>query len=310
MAMPTIDGDQGQGRVAAVGQHLVDHRHHQERREDGQDAERERSEADLAQRALLLHHQAEQPAQRERRVGLGVAAAGAQQHRLAGPDLGSAAVRPPAPADRPRDRVGSLTKTTLCSVLTPVSRPAVPSVNSSTTGPVLWNRIRWRQRSRTARDHMPAFCAQVDSDAADGDVVARPCRGIRSDRVPARGSGRRRSWPAGADGSAALRRSPELDRRAGVRAATRVGYRLRPLPRRTGDVSVIYIHEQSPSEACPIHGRFSCACRTASAALKPGGSADYPFVGGRNAVGKYAPSSVQFANKSLRRGIDDPAGTA
>ena len=60
-------------------------------------------------------------------------------------------------------------KTTLCSVLTPVSRPAVPSVNSSTTGPVLWNRIRWRQRNRTARDHMPVLCAQADSDAAEGD---------------------------------------------------------------------------------------------------------------------------------------------
>ena len=64
--------------------------------------------------------------------------------------------------------VGSLTNTTLCSALMPVSRPAVPSVNSSTTGPVSRKRIRWRQRSRTARDHMPVFCAQVDSEAADG----------------------------------------------------------------------------------------------------------------------------------------------
>ena len=66
--------------------------------------------------------------------------------------------------------VGSLMKATLCSVLTPVSRPAVPSVNSSTTGPVLWNRMRWRQRSRTARDHMPVSCAQLESAAADGDA--------------------------------------------------------------------------------------------------------------------------------------------
>ena len=51
------------------------------------DAQGERGEADLAQRALLLHHQAEQPAQRERRVGLGVAAIRAQQHRVAAPHL-------------------------------------------------------------------------------------------------------------------------------------------------------------------------------------------------------------------------------
>ena len=87
MAMATMHRDQRQGRIGAVGQHLVDHRHDQERREDGQDAQRERGEADLAQRALLLHHEAEQPAQRERRVGLREAAVGAQQHRLAGPHL-------------------------------------------------------------------------------------------------------------------------------------------------------------------------------------------------------------------------------
>jgi hypothetical protein len=76
-------------------------------------------------------------------------------------------------------------KTTLCSTLTPVSRPAVPSVNSSTTGPVLWNRMRWRQRSRTARDHMPEFCAQVESDAAEGDFSpAAPRNSFGSSSMP------------------------------------------------------------------------------------------------------------------------------
>ena len=79
------DRDQHQGRIGVVGQHLVDHGHDQERREDGQNAQRERSDTDLAQRALLLHHEAEQPAQRERRVGFRKAAVGAQQHRLAAP---------------------------------------------------------------------------------------------------------------------------------------------------------------------------------------------------------------------------------
>ncbi len=37
---------------------------------------------------------------------------------------------------------GSFRKTTLCSVLMPVSRAAVPSENSRTTGPVFWKCIR------------------------------------------------------------------------------------------------------------------------------------------------------------------------
>ena len=51
----------------------------------------------------------------------------------------------------------------------------MPSVNSSTTGPVSLSRSRWRQRTRTARDHMPAFCAHSDSDAADGTVSLAAC---------------------------------------------------------------------------------------------------------------------------------------
>ena len=61
--------------------------------------------------------------------------------------------------------LGSLMRTTLCSVFTPVSSPAVPSLNSNTTGAVLLNRNRWRQRSRTARDHIPAACAQLESES-------------------------------------------------------------------------------------------------------------------------------------------------
>jgi hypothetical protein len=47
---------------------------------------------------------------------------------------------------------------------------ALPSLSSKTTGPPSFRFIRSRQRSRTARDHMPAFCAQSDSAAADGAV--------------------------------------------------------------------------------------------------------------------------------------------
>ena len=83
---------------------------------------------------------------------------------------------------------------------TPVSRPAVPSLNSRTTGPVLLRCIRWRQRSRSARDHMPEFCAQAESAAASGTVSPGRC-GIRPGRAPGRNSGPPSSSPAGADGS-------------------------------------------------------------------------------------------------------------
>ena len=80
---------------------------------------------------------------------------------------------------------GSLIRTTLCSALTAVSRPAVPSLNSSTTGPVLVKRIRCRHRSRTARAHIPEFCAQVDRDAADGNLSPTvPRNSLGSSSIP------------------------------------------------------------------------------------------------------------------------------
>ena len=101
--------------------------------------------------------------------------------------------------------VGSLMKTTLCSVLTPVSRPAVPSLNSSTTGPgvVEPHEVAPAQPHR-ARPH--AGVLRPTGQRGGGRRRHRPaCRGNRRDRAPARGSGRRRSWRAGADGSAAPR---------------------------------------------------------------------------------------------------------
>ena len=150
---------------------------------------------------------------------------------------------------------GSLRKTTLCSRLTPVSRPAVPSVNSSTTGPVLLKCIRWRQRSRTARDHMPEFCAQAESEAAEGSVsptVMRILGRVQLDAVIT--AGHDHGEQARMDGE--LARAAELARSAGIRTAAagaclgrNRGRRLAVLPGGAGDRSVSYIHEQSLSEA-------------------------------------------------------------
>ena len=121
------------------------------------------------ERLLLPHHHAEQPAEGEGRIGLDAAALGAQQDGLAAPDLGE-----PHFVDHDRRfgfrRARVFQATILASGLAPVSSPAVPSLNSRTTGPVLLRFIRWRQRSRSARDHMPAFLAQSERAAALGTV--------------------------------------------------------------------------------------------------------------------------------------------
>ncbi len=80
--------DQDQGGEAVELHDLVDHGHDQDRRKDGQDADRQGSEADVAQGSPLLHPQIDEPSEIERRVGRDIAAAGAQQYRLAGPELG------------------------------------------------------------------------------------------------------------------------------------------------------------------------------------------------------------------------------
>ncbi len=108
-----------------------------------------------------------------------------------------------------------------------------------------------------------------------------------------------------------LLRDTQMDRRAGIRAAARISDdRLRTAPRWTGDVSVIHIHEQSPSEACPIGGRFALvrteplpACSTQAAS---GRSSD-PAAAGRP-MGSMPYSVYNLPTNPRARGADPLAG--
>jgi hypothetical protein len=80
-------GEQNEGRIALMGEHLVDRRHDDERRQDRENAEGHRSDADIAQRALLDHYEPRQPAQVERLVRLADTAIRAEHQCIAGPDL-------------------------------------------------------------------------------------------------------------------------------------------------------------------------------------------------------------------------------
>ncbi len=62
---------------------------------------------------------------------------------------------------------GSLISTTRLSGLVPVIRPALPSLNSSTTGPADCRRSSCRQFSRTPLAHRPLSCAQAANEAAE-----------------------------------------------------------------------------------------------------------------------------------------------
>ena len=81
------DGQQGQRRIAVMGQHPVHRRHDQQRRKNRQEAERQGGIGDIAQRLPLLPDQGNQPAAGERRIRFRDAAIGADQHGLASPDL-------------------------------------------------------------------------------------------------------------------------------------------------------------------------------------------------------------------------------
>ena len=223
-----------------MGQHLVDDRHHQQRREDGQEAERQRGEADIAQRAPLLQHEAGEPAQRERRIGCRRSRALARSSTASPAQTSASRSSSTGTGRLGRRRVGSLTKTTFCSALAPVSSPAVPSLNSSTTGPASSKRSRCRQRSRTARAHMPAFCAQADKRRRRG--AASPGR-----RAESFGSSSMPVIPAGDDHRHAsadgprFRRPSGLDRHAVIGTTAGIGQCM-TLPRRSGGMSVINIH--------------------------------------------------------------------
>ena len=146
----------------------------------------------------------------------------------------------------------------MCSMLTPVSRPAVPSLNSSTTGPVLLKCSRWRQRSRTARAHMPEFCAQADSDAAEGTVSPdRDAELVRIEFHAVVAAGHDHGEQARMDRD--LASAAGIDRRAGVGAAAagagfRRGVRLHAKsggPARAGRRSFRQVYPR----AIPLRGR-------------------------------------------------------
>ena len=69
---------------------------------------------------------------------------------------------------------------------------------------------------------MPAFCAQAESARGGRRCFALPCRGIRSGRARCRDTGRPRSRPAGAGGSATRPRA-KLTVRPVFRRRHRVG---------------------------------------------------------------------------------------
>ena len=155
---------------------------------------------------------------------------------------------------------------------------------------------------------MPAFCAQADSEAADGDFVAhRAAEFVRIEFQPVVAAGDDHGQQArmdlrlfgGPSRAVAAHRCPP--------AATAVpGDRLRPLPGWAGDVSVINIHEQSPSEACPITDgiprsvpvtasphRVSPCPASDPADYRPAKRLETPLVT------EYAPSGVAISNKFL-----------
>ena len=73
-----------------MGQHPVHDLHDQQRREDGQDADRERGNQQIAKMLAFLQDDADQPAQGERRIGFRLRPFSAQQDRVAAPDFGQA----------------------------------------------------------------------------------------------------------------------------------------------------------------------------------------------------------------------------
>ena len=73
-----------------MGQHAVRDLHDHQRRKDGQEADRDGGNQQIAEVLALLHHDADQPAQGERRIGFRLRSFGAQQDRFAAPDLGQA----------------------------------------------------------------------------------------------------------------------------------------------------------------------------------------------------------------------------
>ena len=95
---------------------------------------------------------------------------------------------------------------------------------------------------------MPAFCAQVDSDAAEGEAspgVRAVLVGIELQAVVTAGDdhGEQARMDRRLFGDA------EVHGHARVGTAAGVGDRVRTLPRWPRDVPVVYVHPHSPSEA-------------------------------------------------------------
>ena len=120
---------------------------------------------------------------------------------------------------------------------------------------MFWKCIRWRQRRRTARAHMPEFCAQIDSDVADGTFspgLGTELRRVEFHAVVAAGHDHRQQ----ARMHRILTPPAMIGRPVNGRIrATRAGRSLAVLPRGAGECSVSHIHEQTLPEA----GRITLA---------------------------------------------------
>ena len=249
------DRDQRQGRIGVVGQHLVDHGHDQERREDGQNAQRERSDTDLAQRALLLQHEAEQPAQRERRVGFREAAVGAQQHRLAAPHFAQPQfVHRYRRIARGRRRVLDEGDLVFGVDAGQQARGAVVEQQHHRPGVVEPHEVAPAQPHR-ARPHAGVLRPAGKRRGGRRRIARRAAEIAGIEFQPVVAAGDDHGEQARMDRR--LLGSAEMDRHAAICAAAGVGDRMWPLPRRAGDMSVVYIHLHSPSEACPMAGAFA-----------------------------------------------------
>ena len=170
----------------------------------------------------------------------------------------------------------------------------MPSLNSSTTGPVSWSRIRWRQRSRTARDHMPAFCAQVDSAAADGDVspgVPRNSFGIEFHAVVATGDDHGQQ----ARMDRRLLGDAQMDRRPGIRPATRISHGLRTAAPAGPEMWPSFKSTSSPPQR-HVRNRPVCLVRTEPLPACPVQAASGRSSDPRRREGQWAVCLLQSTN--------------
>ena len=181
-------------------------------------------------------------------------AVGAQHDGLAAPDFRQTHFvhRDRGLADGPR---GSFRKTTLCSTLTPVSRPAVPSVNSNTTGPVLLKCMQMAPaQTHRAGPHAGVLRPGGERGGSRLGLAGGQAKFVRIEFHPVIAAGQDHREQAGMNGD--FRRSAQIGGAAGSRAiAAPIGFGRRRrqglavLPGWAGNGSVRNIHEQPLCEA-------------------------------------------------------------